>query len=434
VGDGRTLDTGAVQKAIDACAIAGGGQVLFPAGDYLSGTIHLRSKVTLFLDRGARLVGSPALGHYRRFTPPPAMPEARFPARWHRALILGDGLEDVAIAGEGVIDGNRVFDAEGEDRMRGPHTVLLGNCRKVAIRDLRIEDSANYAVLLELCDDVEVKGLTVTGGWDGVHFRGAPGRPCRRVAITDCRFHTGDDAIAGRYWEDTLIAGCVINSSCSAVRLIGPALRLSIRDSLIYGPGLHEHLSSRRRNALAGLNLQPGAWDATEGLLDDVAITDLTLRDVATPLHCNLQPGNRAGRITVARVRATGIYQAAMSVESWTTAPFEQVAFRDVDLAFAGGGTRAEARRKARPPGVDPRPLPAWGFYARNVQDLRLEGVRLRCGKEDLRPALFAERVGRLDLEGFRCDRFGAVPEPLVFRDVGQVRGRGLFDKDPAIR
>ncbi|MCJ7674092.1 MAG: glycosyl hydrolase family 28 protein, partial [Sedimentisphaerales bacterium] len=209
VGDGKALDTKEIHKAIEACAGAGGGQVLFPPGRYLSGTVHFKSGVTLFLEAGARLVGTTDLDQYQHPTPPAFMPEARW-GKWHRALILADGLEDITIAGGGVIDGNKVFDPTGEERMRGPHTFVFINCRNVTVRDVSFVDSANYTILFQISDQVEIRNVKITGGWDGVHFRGAPDRPCRDVSIIGCQFFTGDDAIAGRYWQNVLISDCVV--------------------------------------------------------------------------------------------------------------------------------------------------------------------------------------------------------------------------------
>lgn len=361
-GDGQALDTAPINRAIAACVQAGGGQVLFPPGKYLSGTLRLHNNVTLLLPAGARLVGTTNLAEYGHFQPPAGTPEARFRPEWHRALILADGAENITVQGEGIIDGNQVFDPRGEERMRGPHTILFGNCRGVTIRAVTVVDSANYAVLLENCQDVEVRGVKVTGGWDGIHFRGWPGRPCRTVSIVGCQFFTGDDAIAGRYWENVLISDCILNSSCNGIRLIGPAQHLVIHDCLFYGPGAYPHRTSNRSNMLAGVNLQPGAWDATQGVLDDVLLSDLAMHNVTTPFHFSLKPGNTAGRITVSQVAASGVYRAAASVESWAETPFTNVVFRNVSIEFAGGGTRQDAERQVKAPGVDARSLPAWGF------------------------------------------------------------------------
>lgn len=396
-GDGKTLDTAAIQKAIEACAAAGGGQVRFPPGAYLSGTVYLKSKVTLYLDAGATLVGTKDLARYRQFSPPAGTFEARLGA-WHRALILGEGVEDVAIAGPGRIDGNKVFDPKGEERMRGPHTILMGLSRGITLRDFAVEDAANYAVMLMECSRVDVSNVTFTGGWDGVHFRGWPSRPCRDVRIVGCRFFTGDDSIAGRYWENVLIAGCVINSSCNGIRVIGPAAHLVIHDCLFYGPGVEPHRSSSRHNMLSGIILQPGAWDATQGALDDVLISDATMRNVASPVTVWTKPGNTAGEITITRMSATGVYRAACSFESWAESPIERVVLRDVSIEHAGGGTREQAALSVKSPPVDARPLPAWGLYARNVKRLELDNVRLRCAANDLRPLIACEGLEQLAL------------------------------------
>lgn len=175
VADGKKSDTAAIQKAIDLCGERGGGQVFFPAGRYLSGSIHLRSGVTLHLDSGARLIGTTNLGEYAQPKTPEFMPEAKW-GKWHRGLIVGQDVEDVAITGSGTIDGSKVFDPTGEEKMRGPHTIVFVNCRRFTMRDITIVDSANYAVFFQVSDDVEFRNVKFVGGWDGVHWRGAPER------------------------------------------------------------------------------------------------------------------------------------------------------------------------------------------------------------------------------------------------------------------
>jgi len=104
-----------------------------------------------------------------------------------------------------------------------------------------------------------------------------------------------------------VISRCVFNSSCNGIRLIGPASRLIIHDCLFFGPGRFEHRTSRerhRKNMLAAILLQPGAWERTEGSLDDVQISDITMHDVTTPFSLTLTPGNTAGRIAINRMTA----------------------------------------------------------------------------------------------------------------------------------
>ncbi len=422
-GDGKTLDTAAINKAIDACAEAQGGRVVLTPGRYVSGTIHLKSNVTLFIEAGARLVGTTQLDAYQHPTPPKDMPEAKW-GKWHRALILAGGAEDIAIMGGGIIDGNKVFDPTGEERMRGPHTFVFVDCKDVSVRDVTFVDSANYAIFFMVSDRVDVHNVKFTGGWDGVHWRGSPDRPCRDVSIVNCRFYTGDDAIAGRYWHNTLISGCIINSSCNGIRLIGPAEHLIIHDCLFYGPGVEPHRTSNRYNMLAGINLQPGGWDATMGALDNVLISDITMHNVSTPLHLSVKPGNMAGRITVDRLTATGVYRAACSAESWAETPIEDVTLRDVTVEYTGGGSVQQAQMTVKAPGVDARPLPAWGLYARQVKHLELDNVRLRLQKEDVRPVVIADSVERITFRDFDYPASAEPSKDMRFNDVKAVVGR----------
>lgn len=422
-GDGQVPDSEAIQKAIDACAEAGGGQVLFPPGRYLSGTIHLRSGVTLQLEAGARLIGTTNLAHYAQPKPPDIMPEAKW-GKWHRGLIVGENVEDVAITGLGVIDGNKVFDPTGEERMRGPHTIVLVNCRRFTLRDVTIVDSANYAVFFQVSDDVEIRNVKFVGGWDGVHWRGAPERWCQNVSIIGCQFFTGDDAIAGRYWNNTIVKDCLINSSCNGIRLIGPATRLTIVNNLFRGPGEQPHRTSgekRRTNMLSGIILQPGAWDATRGPLDDVLLANNVMQNVASPVTLWTKPGNTVGRVTISGLRATDVYRSALSVESWADEPITNVVLRDVQVEYSGGGKAWLPEQVVKGPGVDARPLPAWGLYARHVQTLTLEDVRFSLAADDLRPVISADRVGRLNLDGFKFTRVPGVTEPINTTNVGRL-------------
>jgi len=419
-GDGSTLDTDAINDAIQACAASGGGEVLVPPGRYLSGTIHLRSHTTLFLAAGATLIGTTNLGLYQQPAIPSYMPEAKW-GKWHRALIVGENIEDVTIAGQGVIDGNRVFDPTGEERMRGPHTIVFVNCRGFTFRDISILDAANYAIFFQASDDVEFRDVKITGVWDGIHFRGALNRWCHNVKIIHCQFYTGDDSIAGRYWDNTLVSGCIINSSCNGLRLIGPATHLIVNDCLFYGPGQRPHRTGGRTNMLSGIILQPGAWDKTEGLLDQVLLVNNTMNEVASPVTIWTKSGNPVGRITIEGLNATRVYRSPFSVESWADEPITNIVLRNAHIEYAGGGTAEQAKQRVKGPGVDARPLPAWGIYARNVQQFTVQEVHLNVAADDFRPVLAAEGVNRLSLEEFKFTQVPGVTEAFLLTNTSKV-------------
>jgi len=421
--DDPSFDTSAINRAIEACSTAGGGQVLIPPGRYISGTIHLRSHVTLFLSAGATLVGTTNLSLYEPPAVPSFMPEAKW-GKWHRGLLVSDGSEDITICGPGTIDGHKVFDPSGEERMRGPHAIIFADCRHFTIRDVSIVDAANYAVFFQASDDIDIRNVKITGGWDGVHFRGAPGHWCHNVSIINCQFYTGDDSIAGRYWDNTVISGCVINSSCNGIRLIGPATGLLVDNCLFYGPGQQPHRTGGRTNMLSGIILQPGAWDQTEGPLDNVLLANNTMRDVASPVTIWTKPGNPVGRITVVGLNATRVYRSALSVESWSDTPITNVVVRNATIEFLGGGKAEQANQQVKGPGVDARPLPSWGVYTRNVEQLTLEDVRLSLSNDDLRPVLLADGVQHLTLDNFKFPEVPGVSHPLLTTNVAKLDRR----------
>jgi hypothetical protein len=411
-GDGKTLDTAAINQAIEACAAAGGGKVLLPPGVYLSGTVHLKSNVTFFLDAGARLAGTPDLDAYQ------GLPGF---GRWHHALVTGSKLENVTIAGAGVIDGRKVHDADGEEKMRGPHAIDLSDCRRIVIRDVTITDAANYAVLLLYCSQVDVRNVKFEGGWDGVHFRSRKGTFDKDLNIIGCHFFTGDDSIAGWGMENLLIKDCTINTSCNGIRIIGPVKHMIVDGCLLYGPGVHPHRTQSRHNMLSAINLQPGAWEACEGPLEDVLISNVTIKNVACPINVWLKlPRHTADGITIQNLDATGIYRAAASVESWSETAIGRVVFRDVRMEFEGGGTAAQAGEAAKAPNVDVRLLPAWGIFARNVKDLVLDDVVLSVVKEDARPAVMGVNIERLGVDGLRSPK-GAAKDTVVLQGVTRV-------------
>jgi hypothetical protein len=305
----------------------------------------------------------------------------------------------------------------------------------VTISNITIKDSANYAVMIEFSEQVDVRRVKVTGRWDGVHFRGWVDKPCRDINIIDCQFFTGDDSIAGRYVKNLLIKDCIVNSSCNGIRIIGPVTNMIVQDCLLYGPGLHPHRSSNRRNMLSGIILQPGGWDACKGALEDVLISDVTMKNVASPVTVLLKrPDNTADNIIITDLTATGVYRAAASVESWCETACGRVVFRDNSIEYEGGGTTKQAKEPPRKPGVDVRTLPVWGFFAKNARDITLENVNLYCAKSDLRPAIFCQDVERLFLDAVRFPQFPDAAGPIVLKNVKDIKTRDVdvYKQKPA--
>jgi len=420
VGDANALNTQAFNEAIQDCAAKGGGKVIVPEGIFLTGTIHLMSHVHLYLQEGAEIKGTSDLDQYVPYVP---ADESRGPGhfRWNRALLLGDHVEDVSITGSGVINGDHVFDPRGEEGMRGPHTILFGGSNDIQVKGITVNNAANYAILAYQLEDASFTDLNFNAGWDGIHIRWG-----KDLKISQCTFHTGDDAIAGGYWENMEISDNLINSSCNGIRLIMPATHLRIEKCLFYGDGKYEHRTSRekkRKNMLSAIILQPGGWGKAEGMLEDVLIRRVTIKNVDNPLNMILNEGNNARGIRVEKLHATGINRSACSVESWKGGRYEDVTFKNIYIEYAGQNDPELLDIVPAQPHVDARVLPCWALFARNVDRLKLDRVELRYTGQELRPAILMEEVGNLEVrkleyDGMEQDEPGSLKNAKVISEV----------------
>ena len=297
-------DTAAIQKTIDDCHAAGGGTVVIPAGVFTAGTIQLRSHITLRLESGAVLRSVDGYGEFLWIETD----------HWQvRPFIFGRAVEEVSIVGHGMIDGAKVFDRErfeqhikvkhpdqlpgwvGGELNRGPHTVVFYDSRRIRLRDFSIRDSANYAVRIRNSEDIDIRGLTITAGWDGLNIHHS-----KQVTISNCRIQTGDDAIAGSGNENFIVTNCVLNSSCNGIRLMYGNKRVIISDVVIYGPGVYEHRTSKRHNTESGITIRPftrpGKDNPADDLTEDILISNIIMDRVHRPFLIGIYKGNSGMR------------------------------------------------------------------------------------------------------------------------------------------
>lgn len=234
--------TGAdIQRAIDAVAAAGGGRVVVPAGDYPVGSIRLRSHVDLHLSRGSRLLGGTKSEDYDDF---PDEICSIHPEKSRKVLVYAYDARNIAITGEGVIDGQGplFFDTKNVPEGRSyakppvqrPRMVQFVRCTGVKLQGVTFKDSPCWTMLIRLCNDIDVAGISITADQrminnDGIDFDG-----CRRVRVVDSRFKTGDDCLILRAMrekgsaervvcEDVIVSNCVLNSWCQTIRLGCPS-------------------------------------------------------------------------------------------------------------------------------------------------------------------------------------------------------------------
>ncbi len=247
------LQTRAIQHAIDACFLAGGGEVRVPAGVYRMGGVRLRSKVTLHLESGSLLVGSRNPEDYTdyihdviepiKLQDRPDISSSVYPfSRWNNAIIRVINAENVAIIGEkgSFIDGSNCFDEQGEDSYRGPHGINIQDSRNIRLEGYTLRNCGNWAHAIFKTRDIVARKVTVYAGHDGFDVR-----TCDNVLIEECNFTTGDDAIAGYDNNDVIIRRCFLNSSCAAMRFGGNHVR--VEDCEAVGPGNYAHRYTLRR-------------------------------------------------------------------------------------------------------------------------------------------------------------------------------------------
>jgi len=270
VGDGKTLDTAAMQKALDMAANHGGGEVRVPVGRYVTGSLVMKSHTTLHLDAGASLLGSTNVEDY---------PIVR--ARWegietncHRALISADHAKDIAITGPGVIEGNPVV-----QRIRNPRgspVLEMIECDNVRVEGVTLKSTRMWTLHPAYCHDVRVSGVTFETS--GANSDGIDPDSCKRVIIDGCTFSTSDDNIAiksgkgqegvrvGRPCEDILITNCTFIKGYTSIAF-GSELSGGIRRVRI------SHCTFKQGRAALQLKSRPGR----AGYLQDITADHLVV-------------------------------------------------------------------------------------------------------------------------------------------------------------
>ena len=282
-GDAITKDTASFQKALDACASAGGGRVVVPAGHYLIGSIVIGNNTTLDLESRAYLVGSADAADY-------PMEKVRFEGEFvpgHRALISAENEDNVAITGHGFIIGPPLKLSLMRNP-RGPVLIEFTGCTNVTLADFTAQYQRLWLIHPLLCQHVVAKNLTIRSV--AVNGDGIDVDSCRDVLIEHCDINTGDDAIAlksgrgsaavqlNRPTEDVTIKDCTLVSSTFAGLAVGTELSGGIRNVQVENCFL-----SGRQN---GIFLK--SRDGRGGYIENFTGKDLTVRNSPTFLDISL--------------------------------------------------------------------------------------------------------------------------------------------------
>lgn len=376
------LNTSAIQAAIDAVHAAGGGMVRVPEGRFRTGALLLKSNVRLHLEEGAILQGSTEWKDYPAFSDWSGGRKKWGDGEWSNALLTALDATNIRIDGPGTIDGADCARPGGEEGFRGPHAVVLRNCRGIAVRDVTFRRAGNYALMCFDCRDADILGVKVRGGHDALHTQN-----CARFRVHDCDFRTGDDGFAGCDNLDFDIRRCRINSSCNGFRL--GCEKLVVKDCHLWGPGEYEHKISGRTNMLGAFVHFAPKDRHPQRPSDDWLVEHLTIERAQALYLYDFErggwmQGQPARRLVFRNIRATNLARATRVLGD----PDRQfhLTLEDVSLALH--------------PAHHDQPV----LDVNQFDMLVLRDVRLANG--GARPVLAAARGNRLKINGL-----SAVPD-----------------------
>ena len=418
VGDGTTLNTDAVQRAIDTCTKENGGTVLVPAGDFVIGTIELKSNVTLRIAAKGRLLGSAKIEHYKAGNNVP-------PGNGNIVMISAANAENIRIEGPGTIDGNGAKFFTGRGDMTGPgqnsaegysqrpHLLIFYRCTNLGIRDVFLTASAYHCTRILQCNRVNLDAVRIHNrvnlNNDGFHINSS-----QYVHIINCDVTCQDDACA-LFGSNKFITvtNCTFSTRWSVFRFGGgEAENITISNCVIYdtyGCPIKARFGGRSR-------------------FENISFSNLVMRNVTGPISIGLDSSRRnptpntqpPAKGVVRNIRFNGI-RAIVVAEGKQHADLpwpqkfrpgetrqcivlngvgedylEDISFQDVHVTYEGGGTVEEAEREVPKMAGEYFEIgtpPAYGLYARNVRGLSLNNVRLEVAAADLRPAVVFENV-----------------------------------------
>lgn len=440
-GDGAAIDSPAINRAIVAAAQQGGGTVYFPAGTYLSYSIRLKSKVGLHLDHGATiLAAAPHEGDADR-TYDAAEPQGNFEPyqdyghnHWHNSLIWGEGLDNIAITGPGLIWGrylSRGWDQETAlpDARKpgvGNKAIALKNCTNVLLRDFRILNGGWFGILATGVDNLTIDNLLVDTNRDGIDID-----CCRNVRVSNCTVNSPwDDAICpkssfalgyARPTENLTIGNCLVTGSYEVGSVLdGTWKPLSAPHAWYTG---RIKLGTESNGGFRNITISNCIFEGCKGLaiesedgalVEDVTITNIAMRDLrSAPLFLRLgtrmrgPAGTKPGimrRILISNITCFSASPLPAIIAGVPDHPIEDLRISNFIFEQTGGADAATAalqpeEREAAYP--DPEmfgPLPATGIFARHVHGLSVSDFTVAVRSADARPAIWLNDVADADL------------------------------------
>lgn len=463
-GDGITNNTEAINAAIDDVAKNGGGTLNFPAGEYLSYTIRLKSNITLHFDNGAVLIGDGEKDGVGYDLPDEPMWYSKFQdfghSFWKNSLIYGDSLHDIAITGEGMIWGKGLYTHDKPDiKGSGNKAIALKNCYNVTIKDISILHGGHFCILATGVDNLTIDNVRADADRDGFDIDA-----CKYVRISNCIINSPtDDGLClkssfalgyARATENVTITNCQVFGYDHGTMMDGTFKS----DFIDEAPNVNHCITGRLKlgtesnGGFKNITISNCVFErsrgiaietADGGLIEDVLIDNITMRDVTdTPFFIRLNarmrgpegvPAGVCRRIIISNFNVYDVggrpkfpELGAGMVMGIPGHYIEDLTLSNIRIYFRGGASK-DAIDKEVPQNVNTYPdpyrwhsMPAYGMYFRYVKGLRVNNVVLRYMNRDERPAFILDDVH--DAGFFHIDAQQGVDAPqFILKNVSNI-------------
>ena len=459
-GDGKALDSKAINKAIEAASKSGGGTVFVPAGNYLCGSIHLLNNISLFIDQGATIVAATvsAENEYDE-EEPGANNKFQDPghSHWHNSLIWGEDLHDISILGQGAINGQNLYNYWTEGNMQSANkSIALLRCKNVTIRDISILHGGWFAILATGVDNFTLDNVKIDTNRDGLDID-----CCKNVRISNCFVNAPyDDGIClkstfalgyARATENVTITNCQVSGYDEGTLLDGTYKRTE-NSYYHFSPVGRIKFGTESNGGFKNITISNCVFDYCRGLalesvdgalLEDVTINNITMRDIVNdPIFLRLgarmrgPQGTPVGKLRRVIISNVVVYNAnalnACTVSGIPGHDIEDVNLSNIKIYYAGGGTLNQSDTIPENENEYPEPgmfgiSPAYGLFIRHAKNIMITDVQFNFAIEDARPAFRFDNVERVYMhhvapkrkEGVAAILLKAVSDFSIYQSAG---------------
>ncbi|WP_448699099.1 glycoside hydrolase family 28 protein [Mucilaginibacter sp. AW1-3] len=454
-GDGKTIDSEAINKTIEAASNAGGGTVYFPAGTYLSYSIHLKSHIALYLDQGCTILAADYIPtnkeNYDAAEPNSSTLYQDFGhSHWHNSLIWGENLEDISITGPGTLYGKGLTRNTPRSVGMGNKTIGLRLCRNVILKDFTITYGGHFGILATGVDNLTIDNLKMDTNRDGMDID-----CCHNVHISNCSVNSPwDDGICLktsyalgylRSTENVTITNCQVSGFDRGTFINGTYMRdeyKKVPDR--EGPTGRIKLGTESNAGFKNIVISNCVFNFCRGLaletvdggdIEDVSISNITMRDIVnSPIFLRLgarlraPEGTKAGSLHRVLISNMMVYNAdshfASIIAGLPEHPVEDVKlsniriyYRQIDSAESKIQKLVPEYEKDYPEPERFKVLPAYGFFIRHAKNIQLNNVEVSFLGKETRPPFILEDIDGLSLSNVKAAKPSNVPV-LQVKDV----------------